>query len=56
MHVAYGFGGAYFGQKWVELELKLLIDINEIRADKGMPPLVGTGNWIKYMSPESQHE
>ena len=29
------------------------MDINEIRADKGMPPMVATNAWIKYKKPES---
>jgi len=53
LHVGYFFLGSYIGQKWVELERDLVIDINEIRADKGLPPLVGTKGWIKYEKPES---
>ena len=45
--------GAYVGQKWVNLEKELVLDINEIRADKGLPPMVGTGAWIKYKKPET---
>ncbi|KAL3793902.1 hypothetical protein ACHAWO_013411 [Cyclotella atomus] len=47
-HVGYFFLGAYIGQKWVNLEKELVIDINEIRADKGLPPMVGTNAWVKY--------
>ena len=51
--MGYFFLGAYIGQKWVQKELELVIDINEIRADKGMPPMVGTNAWIKYKKPET---
>jgi hypothetical protein len=34
--------GGWIGQRWVRLEKDLVLDINEIRADKGMPPMVGT--------------
>ena len=53
-HVMYFFVGAYAGQKWVTLEKELVQDINEIRADKGLPALVGTTGWVKYEKPESQ--
>ena len=53
-HVGYFFLGAYLGQKWVQKELELVMDINEIRADKGMPPMVGTNAWIKYKKPETE--
>jgi hypothetical protein len=53
LHIGYFFLGAWFGQKYVNLEKELVADINEIRADKGMPPMVGTGAWIKYSRPET---
>mmetsp|Transcript_9467 Transcript_9467/g.17127 ORF Transcript_9467/g.17127 Transcript_9467/m.17127 type:complete len:92 (-) Transcript_9467:107-382(-) len=42
LHVTYFFVGGYIGQRWVRLERDLVLDINEIRADKGMPPMVAT--------------
>ncbi|KAL3772378.1 hypothetical protein ACHAWU_005555 [Discostella pseudostelligera] len=42
LHVTYFFLGGWIGQRWVRLEKDLVMDINEIRADKGMPPMVGT--------------
>ncbi|KAL7437606.1 hypothetical protein ACHAXH_006114 [Discostella pseudostelligera] len=42
LHVTYFFLGGWIGQRWVRLEKDLVLDINEIRADKGMPPMVGT--------------
>lgn len=45
-------GGMYFAYKLPLLELALVEDINKIRKERGMGPLVGTGNWIKYSSPE----
>ncbi|KAL7481525.1 hypothetical protein ACHAW6_007203 [Cyclotella cf. meneghiniana] len=53
LHIGYFFLGAYIGQKWVNLERDLVIDINEIRADKGLPPMVGSDAWIKYKKPET---
>lgn len=29
-----------------------MMDINEIRADKGLPPMIATNAWIKYDKPE----
>ncbi len=44
--------GMYVGQKYVALEKALVEDVNQIRADKGMPPMVGTNAWIRYTEPE----
>mmetsp|Transcript_11853 Transcript_11853/g.16374 ORF Transcript_11853/g.16374 Transcript_11853/m.16374 type:complete len:89 (+) Transcript_11853:120-386(+) len=52
LHVGYFFLGGYAAHKWLALEEKILDDINEIRADKGMPPMVGSGYWLKYQKPE----
>ena len=54
LHVTYFFLGGYIGQRWVRLEKELVMDINEIRADKGMPPMVATNAMlgIKYQPPE----
>jgi hypothetical protein len=52
LHVGYFFLGGYIGQRWVRLEKELVMDINEIRADKGLPPMVATNAWIKYENPE----
>ena len=52
-HVGYFFLGAYIGQKYVNLERELVLDINEIRSDKGLPPMVGSNAWVKYKSPEN---
>jgi hypothetical protein len=34
------------------MERGLVEDINAIRANKGMPPLVGTNAWVRYSSDE----
>ena len=52
LHVGYFFLGGYIGQRWVNLEKELVMDINEIRADKGLPPMVATNAWISYEKPE----
>lgn len=53
-HVGYFVLGCWAGNKYVEVERRLLLDVNEIRADKGMPPLVGSGYWIKYLPPAQE--
>ena len=40
--------GYWVGEKYVKIEKKLAGDINQIRADKGLPPLVGTNSWVRY--------
>ena len=40
--------GMYAGNKYVQIEKNLVDDINQIRQDKGMPPMVGTNAWIRY--------
>jgi|TARA_B100001142_G_scaffold256613_1_gene258013 hypothetical protein len=52
--VGYFVLGCWAGNKYVEVERRLLLDVNEIRADKGMPPLVGSGYWIKYLPPAQE--
>lgn len=52
LHVTYFFLGGYVAQRWVRLEKELVMDINEIRSDKGLPPMIATGAWIKYEKPE----
>eukprot|EP00538_Stauroneis_constricta_P003949 CAMPEP_0119562458 /NCGR_PEP_ID=MMETSP1352-20130426/20483_1 /TAXON_ID=265584 /ORGANISM="Stauroneis constricta, Strain CCMP1120" /LENGTH=90 /DNA_ID=CAMNT_0007610865 /DNA_START=12 /DNA_END=284 /DNA_ORIENTATION=- len=47
MHVICTGGGAWAANKWSKTETELLMDINEIRAYKGLPPMVGT----KYYAP-----
>ena len=48
LHVGYFFVGCWAGNAYVRYEKKLVLEINEIRADKGMPPIVGSGHWIRY--------
>ena len=54
LHVTYFFLGGYIGQRWVTLEKELVMDINEIRADKGMAPMIATDAMLglKYQKPE----
>lgn len=40
--------GGWAGNKYVQVERKMVEDINQIRADNGMPPMVGTNAWIRY--------
>ena len=46
MHVGLFFVGAWAGNTYVQVEQQLVQDINEIRADRGMPPLAGTSSWF----------
>ena len=49
------FHWGWVGQRWVRFEKELVMDINEIRADKGLPPMVATDAMlgIKYAKPEN---
>lgn len=48
------FGGAWAANKWVEVEKNMLADVNEIRAHKGMPPMVGTKAFFPLVPPSNQ--
>ena len=52
LHVGYFFVGMYAGNKYVQVERQMVDDINQIRQDKGMPPMVGTNAWIRYTTTE----
>lgn len=47
-HVAYTIGGMWAANVYLKVEKGLVEDINEIRANKGMPPMVGSNAWIRY--------
>lgn len=51
-HVLYTVGGAWAANKWVKLEAGLLADVNEIRAYKGLPPMVGTTYYFPLVPPK----
>jgi hypothetical protein len=42
------------GNYYPKLEKELVEDVNELRAQRGLPPMVGTGAWIKYRPPEGE--
>jgi len=42
------------GNWYPKAEKRLVMDINEIRADRGLPPLVGSNAWIRYHRPEGE--
>jgi hypothetical protein len=48
LHVGYFFVGCWAGNAYVKLEKSMVEDINQIRQDKGMPPIVGSNAWIRY--------
>ena len=51
MHVLCTFGGAWAATKWVSMKNDLLADVNEIRAYKGLPPMVGSHNFFPLVPP-----
>jgi hypothetical protein len=48
LHVTYSIIGALSANAYLRKEKQLVEDINAIRANKGMPPLVGSNAWIRY--------
>ena len=51
MHVMCTLGGAWAANKWVKVEADMLADVNEIRAYKGLPPMVGTHHFFPLVPP-----
>ena len=49
MHVLCTLGGAWGANKWVQIERDLLADVNELRANKGLPPMVGTHYFFPFV-------
>ena len=54
MHVSLFFVGCYVGNKYPQWEAALAADVNKLRVENGMPPLVGGNTWIKYQAPEEK--
>jgi hypothetical protein len=54
LHVTYGVLGFIVGDWYPKAERRLVLDINEIRADRGLPPLVGSNAWIRYQRPDGE--
>ena len=48
LHVGYIFLECWGGNKYVNIEKKMVEDINYTRADKGIPPLVGYSPWMRH--------
>lgn len=44
-HVMFTVLGYWAGNYYVKTEKILTQSVNEIRADKGLPPMVGAGQW-----------
>ena len=55
LHVGMFVFGCWAGDYYTKLELKLVQDINEIRASKGLSPMIGTTAWIRYQAPEDEY-
>jgi hypothetical protein len=55
LHATYFTIGAAVGNWLPKYEKSLVEDINELRAKKGLPPLVGTRAWIAYQIPEDEN-
>eukprot|EP00536_Pseudo-nitzschia_multiseries_P005581 jgi/Psemu1/190844/e_gw1.107.48.1 len=51
MHVLCTFGGAWAATKWVTVKHSLLADVNELRAYKGLPPMVGSKSYMPFVPP-----
>jgi hypothetical protein len=49
-------GGAWGAHKWINLENNLLADVNEIRAYKGLPPMVGTHHTFPLIPPHLEEK
>ncbi|KAG7347171.1 hypothetical protein IV203_037400 [Nitzschia inconspicua] len=49
MHVFCTLGGAWVANKWVKVEKDLLADVNELRANKGLPPMVGSHYFFPFV-------
>lgn len=44
-------GGGWAANKWVKMETDMLADVNELRAYKGMPPMVGSHHFFPLVPP-----
>ena len=51
MHVLCTIGGAWAAQKWVNAKHELLADVNELRAYRGLPPMVGSKTYLPFVPP-----
>ena len=51
MHLLCTLGGAMAASKWVNVKKELLVDVNEIRGYKGLPPMVGTRSYFPFVPP-----
>jgi hypothetical protein len=52
LHVGYFMLGCCIGDYYPKMERRLVEDINVLRAEKGLLPLVGTAAWVRYKGPE----
>ena len=55
LHVGMIIAGCWAGNYYPKLELKLVQDINQMRASQGMAPMVGSSAWIRYQTPEDEN-
>jgi hypothetical protein len=56
MHAFCTIGGAWAANKWVKIETNMLADVNEIRAFKGLPPMVGSHHFFPLVPPNLDSE
>lgn len=54
--MTYFFVGYIIGDYYPKAERRLVDDINEMRAAKGLLPLVGTAAWIRYKTPDDNED
>ena len=56
LHVTYFMVGYVIGDYYPKAERRLVDDINVMRAEKGLLPLVGTAAWIRYQPPDDSED
>lgn len=49
-------GGAWAANKWMKLEAYMIADINDLRASKGLPPMVGSHYFFPFVPPTLEVE
>lgn len=54
LHAFFFTAGCYVGHKYPKWEAAMAEDVNKLRVENGMPPLVGGNYWIKYQVPEDK--
>ena len=56
MYVALFTAGCVAGNAYPKVEKAVVEDINQMRAARGLPPMVGSNAWIRYRPPEGDQD